>query len=221
MEDNKTNPEYIKEHNFIIEKDIFKYLYYMINNQIEMIEEDEEYYSLFSELLHKTTEDNRIKSILLIQQLVLNSKHLIESFIEDICSFCIKEIKKEYIKSNINLHYLYSITLLFSFFVNYPCKVSQLISQYNSSNEIVKFLNVLSKLEIESHSAVVYELNILEKGIQSIIKISNGNTINYKFYVNFHDKLIGEINRGRIDKDTDSKLLEYINIKNDNKMEID
>ena len=42
MEDNKTIPEYIKEHNFTIEKDIFKYLLNMIDNQIEEIEEDED-----------------------------------------------------------------------------------------------------------------------------------------------------------------------------------
>lgn len=221
MEDNKTIPEYIKEHNFTIEKDIFKYLLNMIDNQIEEIEEDEDYYFLFSELLHKTTGENRIKSILLIQGLVLSSQHLIESFIEDICSFCLKEIKAEYIKSNISLHYLYNVTLLFSFFVNYPCKVSQLITKHNSSSEIVKFLNVLSRMEMESQSEVLHELNVLEKGIHSIIKISNANTINYKFYVNFHDKLIREINRNIKDKDTDSKLLEYINIINDNKMEID
>lgn len=221
MEDNKTIPEYIKEHNFTIEKDIFKYLLNMIDNQIEEIEEDEDYYFLFSELLHKTTGENRIKSILLIQGLVLSSQHLIESFIEDICSFCLKEIKAEYSKSNISLHYLYYITLLFSFFVNYPCKVSQLITKHNSSSEIVKFLNVLSRMEMESQSEVLHELNVLEKGIHSIIKISNANTINYKFYVNFHDKLIREINRNIKDKDTDSQLLEYINIINDNKMEID
>ena len=68
---------------------------------------------------------------------------------------------------------------------------------------------------------ILHELNVLEKVIHSIIKISNANTINYEFYVNFHDKLIREINRNIKDKDTDSQLLEYINIINDNKMEID